>query len=116
MRSSKEQFLKFCIQLKQKSSLVWIEVSNDWIFSVHLEGRITLARLDALTVEGRGCKATFDLSEADDFDRWTPRDSRKVTLRADDPEWPFRSVWSIILPDDAGFLLGEMPPRGVDKR
>jgi hypothetical protein len=32
--------------------------------------------------------------------------------KLDDPEWPFRPLWSIMLPDDAGFLLlGEMPPK-----
>ena len=112
MRSSKEEFLTFCIQSKQKSSLVWIEVLTDWVSSVYLEGRVALARLDAFTVEGRGCKITLDLSEAEDFDRRRPKDSRKVTLRVNDPEWPSRPLWSIVLPDEAGLLLlGEMPPK-----
>jgi hypothetical protein len=93
-RSSKEDFLRYLIQLKHQSSLVRVSGSIGRLEKFEFDGRVSAISGDSFRVRGRGCEFQIDFSRAI-FTRMVPSDSAVVALRPDDPGWIFRPLWRI---------------------
>ena len=105
-RSSKEEFLRYLMRLKNQSSLVRMSGSVGRFDMFEFDGRVSAIAGDGFRVRGRGCEFQVDFSRAT-FTLMVPRDSAVVALHPDDPGWIFRPLWRIEWGSKDGIFLGE---------
>lgn len=91
MRSSVEEFLLFCNQIRQRSAIVQVGCCLGRVQSLQIEGRIFAADVEVLGIRGRGCEVEFSLRGAV-FERTTLSSLPvvRLSLEAACPTWEIR--------------------------
>ena len=106
MRSSVEEFLVFCNQLRQRSALISLGCCAGKVQWLQVVGRIVSVNSERLIVRGRSSEVELSLRRAV-FERNTLSESKVVEFTPDDPKRSIRPDWEIRWGKRSFVLFGE---------